>query len=67
MATSNDDLKNGIFILAVVWRFDGGFEFGSPLSSALRDVLDQRGVLDQLKARVRAEIFNSLDEQVSWL
>jgi hypothetical protein len=32
--------------------------------TALREVLDQRGVLNQLKARIRAEVFNALDEQV---
>jgi hypothetical protein len=31
---------------------------------ALREVLEQRGVLDQLKARIRAEVFGALDEQV---
>ncbi|KAL1525946.1 hypothetical protein AB1Y20_020772 [Prymnesium parvum] len=29
---------------------------------ALRDALERRGVLDQLKARVRAEVFDSLDD-----
>jgi lisH domain-containing protein FOPNL len=33
------------------------------LKDALRDVLDQRGVLDQIKARIRAEVFSALDEQ----
>ena len=34
------------------------------LKIALQEVLEHRGVLDALKARVRAEIFSSLDSQV---
>jgi lisH domain-containing protein FOPNL len=34
------------------------------LKLALKDVLEQRGVMGQLKARIRAEVFNALDEQV---
>eukprot|EP01086_Lenisia_limosa_P003210 TRINITY_DN17514_c0_g1_i1.p1 TRINITY_DN17514_c0_g1~~TRINITY_DN17514_c0_g1_i1.p1 ORF type:complete len:141 (-),score=25.14 TRINITY_DN17514_c0_g1_i1:14-436(-) len=33
------------------------------LKQALRDNLDQRGVLDSMRAQIRSEIFNSLDEQ----
>lgn len=31
--------------------------------SAVRDILDSRGVLGQLKASIRAEVFNALDDQ----
>ena len=34
------------------------------LKDALKDALDSKGVLNQIKARVRAEIFSALDEQV---
>jgi hypothetical protein len=40
------------------------FEQVEDLKTALKEVLDQRGVLGQLKARIRAEVFNALDEQV---
>ncbi|KAM3624450.1 uncharacterized protein V6R79_023624 [Siganus canaliculatus] len=33
------------------------------LKSAVRDTLESRGVLGQLKARIRAEVFNALDDQ----
>ncbi|KAM9769889.1 centrosomal protein 20 [Menidia menidia] len=33
------------------------------LKSAVRDTLESRGVLGQLKARIRAEVFSALDEQ----
>lgn len=33
--------------------------------AVLKATLHQRGVLDQLKARVRAEIFSTLDDKVS--
>lgn len=31
---------------------------------ALKETLESRGVLNQLKARIRAEIFNAIDDQV---
>jgi lisH domain-containing protein FOPNL len=34
------------------------------LKSALKITLENKGVLQQVKAQIRAEIFNSLDEQV---
>ena len=34
------------------------------LKDALKETLESKGVLGQIKARVRAEIFASLDEQV---
>ncbi|KAJ8413611.1 hypothetical protein AAFF_G00081180 [Aldrovandia affinis] len=33
------------------------------LKSALKETLEARGVLGQLKARIRAEVFNALDDQ----
>uniref|UniRef100_A0A673I056 Fgfr1op N-terminal like n=1 Tax=Sinocyclocheilus rhinocerous TaxID=307959 RepID=A0A673I056_9TELE len=33
------------------------------LKSALRETLEARGVLGQLKARIRAEVFSALDDQ----
>ncbi|XP_056606549.1 lisH domain-containing protein FOPNL [Triplophysa dalaica] len=33
------------------------------LKSALRETLEARGVLQQLKARIRAEVFSALDDQ----
>ena len=30
---------------------------------AVRDTLESRGVLDQLKARIRAEVFSALDDR----
>ncbi|XP_033887651.2 centrosomal protein 20-like [Acipenser ruthenus] len=33
------------------------------LKSALKETLQSRGVLGQLKARIRAEVFNALDDQ----
>ncbi|KAL6110514.1 cep20 [Pungitius sinensis] len=33
------------------------------LKCAVRDTLESRGVLGQLKARIRAEVFSALDEQ----
>ncbi|XP_064808224.1 lisH domain-containing protein FOPNL [Oncorhynchus masou masou] len=33
------------------------------LKCALRESLESRGVLGQLKARIRAEVFNALDDQ----
>uniref|UniRef100_A0A8C7CRV3 Centrosomal protein 20 n=1 Tax=Oncorhynchus kisutch TaxID=8019 RepID=A0A8C7CRV3_ONCKI len=33
------------------------------LNCALRESLESRGVLGQLKARIRAEVFNALDDQ----
>ncbi|XP_033907481.2 centrosomal protein 20-like [Acipenser ruthenus] len=33
------------------------------LKSALKETLESRGVLGQLKARIRAEVFNALDDQ----
>ncbi|XP_075894233.1 centrosomal protein 20 [Nelusetta ayraudi] len=33
------------------------------LKSALRDTLESQGVLNQLKARIRAEVFSALDDQ----
>ncbi|XP_067114990.1 lisH domain-containing protein FOPNL [Osmerus mordax] len=33
------------------------------LKCALRETLESRGVLGQLKARIRAEVFNALDDQ----
>ncbi|XP_028669920.1 lisH domain-containing protein FOPNL isoform X2 [Erpetoichthys calabaricus] len=33
------------------------------LKAALKETLDSRGVLGQLKARIRAEVFNALDDQ----
>lgn len=33
------------------------------LKCALRETLEARGVLGQLKARIRAEVFNALDDQ----
>ncbi|XP_060947971.1 lisH domain-containing protein FOPNL [Limanda limanda] len=33
------------------------------LKSAVRDTLESRGVLGQLKARIRAEVFSALDDQ----
>ncbi|XP_017272385.1 lisH domain-containing protein FOPNL isoform X2 [Kryptolebias marmoratus] len=35
----------------------------SELKSAVRDTLESRGVLGQLKARIRAEVFSALDDQ----
>jgi lisH domain-containing protein FOPNL len=35
------------------------------LKNALKETLDSRGVLGDLKARIRAEIFNALDDQES--
>ncbi|XP_066433586.1 centrosomal protein 20 isoform X2 [Eleutherodactylus coqui] len=35
----------------------------SDLRAVLTDTLDKRGVLGQLKARVRAEVFAALDDQ----
>jgi lisH domain-containing protein FOPNL len=31
--------------------------------SVVKDTLENRGVLGQLKARIRAEVFNALDDQ----
>ena len=33
--------------------------------SVLKETLENRGVLDQIRARVRAEVFSALDDQVS--
>ncbi|XP_029433023.1 lisH domain-containing protein FOPNL [Rhinatrema bivittatum] len=33
------------------------------LKAVLKDTLEKRGVLGQLKARIRAEVFNALDDQ----
>uniref|UniRef100_A0A1A8GXA1 Centrosomal protein 20 n=1 Tax=Nothobranchius korthausae TaxID=1143690 RepID=A0A1A8GXA1_9TELE len=35
----------------------------SELKSAVRETLEARGVLGQLKARIRAEVFSALDDQ----
>ncbi|XP_058496983.1 lisH domain-containing protein FOPNL [Solea solea] len=35
----------------------------SELKCVLRDTLESRGVLGQLKARIRAEVFSALDDQ----
>uniref|UniRef100_A0A1A7Z452 Centrosomal protein 20 n=1 Tax=Iconisemion striatum TaxID=60296 RepID=A0A1A7Z452_9TELE len=35
----------------------------SELKSAVRETLESRGVLGQLKARIRAEVFSALDDQ----
>ncbi|XP_037546205.1 lisH domain-containing protein FOPNL [Nematolebias whitei] len=35
----------------------------SELKTAVRDTLESRGVLCQLKARIRAEVFGALDDQ----
>ncbi|XP_077575223.1 centrosomal protein 20 [Stigmatopora nigra] len=35
----------------------------SELKCAIRETLESRGVLDQLKARIRAEVFGALDDQ----
>ncbi|MEQ2268396.1 Centrosomal protein 20 [Xenotaenia resolanae] len=34
----------------------------SELKNAVRETLESRGVLGQLKARIRAEVFSALDE-----
>lgn len=34
------------------------------LKAVLRETLETRGVLSQLQARIRAEIFNALEDQV---
>ena len=76
--SSTDDLKTGAFfspanergrraslsvsILSFLKR--ALCVFSSSGHPALREVLEQRGVLDQLKARIRAEVFGALDEQV---
>ncbi|KAJ8311941.1 hypothetical protein KUTeg_010508 [Tegillarca granosa] len=33
------------------------------LKDVIKDTLDNRGVLGQIKARIRAEVFNALDDQ----
>lgn len=33
--------------------------------SVLKETLENRGVLGQIRARVRAEVFSALDDQVS--
>ena len=35
------------------------------LLSVLKETLENRGVLGQIRARVRAEVFSALDDQVS--
>ncbi|XP_078095982.1 centrosomal protein 20 isoform X3 [Mustelus asterias] len=35
----------------------------SELKSVLKETLEKRGVLGQLKARIRAEVFSALDDQ----
>ncbi|XP_069066300.1 centrosomal protein 20 isoform X1 [Pleurodeles waltl] len=35
----------------------------SELKAVVKDTLEKRGVLGQIKARVRAEVFNALDDQ----
>uniref|UniRef100_A0A4X1VM92 Centrosomal protein 20 n=1 Tax=Sus scrofa TaxID=9823 RepID=A0A4X1VM92_PIG len=36
---------------------------GEPGSTVLKDTLEKRGVLGHLKARIRAEVFNALDDE----
>jgi lisH domain-containing protein FOPNL len=33
--------------------------------TVLKETLENRGVLGQIKARIRAEVFNALDDQAS--
>lgn len=35
-------------------------------ASVLKETLENRGVLGQIRARVRAEVFSALDDQVSY-
>jgi lisH domain-containing protein FOPNL len=35
--------------------------------TVLKETLENRGVLGQIKARIRAEVFNALDDQASFI
>ncbi len=35
--------------------------------AALKEVLEKRGVLSEVQARLRAEVYQALDDQVSYL
>lgn len=44
--------------------FHLSYHFGDNVNpSAVRETLESRGVLGQLKARIRAEVFSALDDQ----
>lgn len=49
--------------LLVVYFFLCFFVFLCVCVSAVRDTLESQGVLNQLKARIRAEVFSALDDQ----
>lgn len=61
--------SNGIYVIIVmsvvyiVYIIPGYSLLLFFLSIVLTDTLDKRGVLGQLKARVRAEVFAALDDQ----
>ena len=66
-----DELKNGKEIafyfrplwclLSIIWRYKS-VKFSFLL--VLKETLENRGVLGQIRARVRAEVFAALDDQV---
>ena len=39
----------------------------SEFLSALRDVLESRGVMGDMRAKMRAEVFHALDDEVTWV
>ena len=40
--------------------------FDISMLTVLKETLESRGVLGQIKARIRAEVFNALDDQASF-
>lgn len=65
-----DELKNGNFLhgsgsaspfLSICFFF---LRFNFSFPPVLKETLENRGVLGQIRARVRAEVFGALDDQV---
>ncbi|KAM6250364.1 centrosomal protein 20 isoform 4-T4 [Porphyrio hochstetteri] len=56
-------------VVSLKGSFLSGFLLSLPagMCTVLRDTLEKRGALGQIKARIRAEVFNALDDQKSGL